>query len=278
MKKLKLELFLKIIGIGSASGLIFKDNHLFIISDNASVLYQHYLDENQLQQHSVIEIPNAPTENIPKKIKPDFEAITTNGTDYFLFGSGSTQNRKKLIAFQPNTKKNTETDLTLLYEAMQNFAEINPENFNIEGVIYTEKCWYFFNRGNGDKSQNGIFIVTGNLTDEFSIVYNKIKLPKINKIPSSFTDAVWHNNTIYFLAAAENTSSTYHDGEVAGTLIGAINPEKMKVIFTRKISDKNKFEGLSFFRESENKIEFLLCEDNDSEVLSTEIFKLTLPK
>ena len=84
------------------------------------------------------------------------------------------------------------------------------------------------------------------------------------------------HDKIYFLATAEDTQSTYNDGEVLGSFIGRIDLKTMKVEFTQKITSTNKFEGLTFYKKSNNKIEFLLCEDNDTELLETKIFKLGL--
>ena len=80
------------------------------------------------------------------------------------------------------------------------------------------------------------------------------------------------------MAAAENTESTYDDGEVFGSIIGRIDIETMKIDFTKVISNNHKFEGLTVFKNSNEKIEFLLCEDKDSDVLETQIYKLTLDK
>ena len=46
---------------------------------------------------------------------------------------------------------------------------------------------------------------------------------------------------IYFLASAEDSNSTYEDGVVLGSWIGAINPSTFKIDFTEKITDKHKF-------------------------------------
>jgi hypothetical protein len=78
------------------------------------------------------------------------------------------------------------------------------------------------------------------------------------------------------LATAEDTESTYDDGEVLGSLIGRINLKTMKIDFTQKISSTHKFEGLTLYTDSKEKIEFLLCEDKDTEVLETDIYKLTI--
>lgn len=281
MKKFSLEVLFQIIGIGSASGLVFKDNSLFIVSDNASVLYEYNIESKNLERHNLLEHnPETPTENIQKKIKPDFEAITSFGEDCYIFGSGSTENRKKMVHFDVDQKqKITETDVTALYDVMQSFGEINPEDFNIEGAVYTGENWFLFNRGNGKSSKNGIFTIGGkNLSEEFSVLYNSYKLPKIKKVQSSFTDAVRVENKIYFLATVENTKSTYEDGAILGTFIGRIDIEKMKIDFTQKISDSHKFEGLTFYNETNDKIEFLLCEDKDNADLKSDIFKLVLDK
>jgi hypothetical protein len=82
--------------------------------------------------------------------------------------------------------------------------------------------------------------------------------------------------TIYFLAAAENSNSTFEDGEVMGSIIGSLSPDTFEINFTQKISDTHKFEGITFFRKQDTILEFLLCEDNDSDVLESNIYKLTL--
>ena len=275
MEKFTLELLFQIIGIGSASGLIFKDNSLLIIGDNSGFLYEYQIDSKTLQPFPLLQNP---VENTPKKDKADFEAITNFGDSLYVFGSGSTEKRNQMIHVNYTDKKIIATnDLSDLYAVMQNFGEIKPEDFNIEGAIYTGEHWYILNRGNGSSTKNILFTIEGkNLTNDFKILSNAYKLPKIKGIRTSFTDGVLVGNSIYFLAAAEDTQSTYEDGEVLGSVLGRINLETMKIDFTQKISSTHKFEGLTLFNQSNEKIEFLLCEDKDTEVLETNIYKLTL--
>lgn len=277
MEKFTLELLFHIIGIGSASGLIYKDNTLFIIGDNSGFLYEYAFDTKDLKRHPILQNP---LENTPKKDKADFEAITHFDNRLYIFGSGSTENRNKMIEVNSENKENTTTtDLTDLYSVMQSFGEIKPEDFNIEGAIYNGETWFLCNRGNGKSNKNVVFTIQGkNLTNEFNILSNAYKLPKIKGVRCSFTDAVLVDNKIYFLATAEDTESTYADGEVFGSIIGSIDIKTMKIDFTKKITDKHKFEGLTVFKNTNQTIEFLLCEDKDSDVLETAIYKLTLDK
>jgi hypothetical protein len=277
MKKFQLDLFLKIIGISSASGLIYKNDSLYIISDNSNVLYEYSMATADLQKHFLIE-NEAVNENVPKNLKSDFEAITKYEDDVFVVGSGSTSVRNKMIQLSETRKTVLQNhDLTDLYLSMYYFAGISAEDFNIEGVIFTGEKWYFFQRGNGKNAKNGIFTIESPyFTQGYSLFYNSFNLPKINGIPTSFTDAILVDDTFYFLAAAEDSQSTYLDGEVAGSCVGQIDLKTMKLKKIKKISNEHKFEGITLFKKSEDVLEFLLCEDKDNEILESTIYKLTL--
>ena len=135
----------------------------------------------------------------------------------------------------------------------------------------------FLQRGNGQSGKNGIFKCCGkNLEDDSEIEFTSYELPKIKGVSATFTDAVLVDNNLYFLAAAEDSKSTYEDGELLGSLIGCIDLHSMEIAFTQKISDSHKFEGITLYQKTHTKIEFLICEDNDTETLESDIFKLSL--
>lgn len=269
MQNFTLDSQYQISGIGSASGLVFKENNLFIISDNSTFLYQYDISKQQLTKIPLVK--NA-QENILKKNKLDFESITLKDNKLYLFGSGSTSKREKRISFNLETKEIKEKSLKKLYKNLKQSISISDEDLNLEGAIYHNKEWLFFQRGNGSGSKNGVF----KLDSEDNIKFIPIPLPKIKNIEATFTDAILVEDEIYFLAAAENTTSTYDDGEILGSIIGQLYTTTMEVNFTQIISTKHKFEGLTLYKKNQDKIEFLLCEDNDTEVLETIIYKLTL--
>lgn len=275
MEKSQIESLFKITGIGSASGLIYKNNALWIIGDNSGFLYEYQIDSKDLIRHPLLENPS---ENIIKKDKPDYEAITNFGEDLYIFGSGSTDKRNSMVHLNASSKKIISTyDLGELYATIKDVAKVNAEDFNLEGAIYDGKSWYLLNRGNGIACRNVLFTITGeNLKDNFSVFSTDFILPELQGVRTSFTDAILIDNIIYFLATAEDTISTYDDGEVLGSIIGGIDLKTMKITFTEKISDSHKFEGLTLFSQSNEKVEFLLCEDTDTEVLETHIYKLSL--
>jgi hypothetical protein len=281
MQKFQLELLFHILGIGSASGLLFNGTSLYIVSDNSHLLYEYSLIDKKLEKINVAPKGyTGPLENVPKNEKGDYEALTALGDDLYMFGSGSTDKRNTIIHIDSQSKKVfPHIDATDLYLSMQEFAEISKENFNIEAAVNNGSTWYLFNRGNGPKKQNGVFTLEGDINEtSFQFIYNEVKLPKINGFQASFTDAVLIDDKLYFLAAAEKTSSTYEDGEVAGTLIGRMDTESMEVEFTQIISLKNKFEGITLYKKTDKSLEFLLSEDTDSDATASDIYKLTLEK
>ena len=272
MEHFTIELLHKITGIGSASGLVYKDNSLFIISDNSSFLYEYHIQEKELSRIKLFENSQ---ENIPKKDKFDFESIALKGNELHLLGSGSTSKREKRIIYNLETTAIAEKDLSKLYQSLKETTSISDEELNIEGVIFSNEKWYLFQRGNGANSRNGVF-KTKSLEIESLTEFIEVSLPKIKHVETSFTDAILVEDKIYFLATAEDTISTYDDGEILGSLIGRMNSETLEIEFIQKISVDHKFEGLTLYKKTATEIAFLICQDNDSDVLETNIYKLTL--
>ncbi len=269
MKQFTLDIQYKITGIGATSGLVLLNNSLFIISDNSSFLYEYLVLENQLNK---IKLDQNSQENTIKKDKLDFEAITLKDNKLYLFGSGSTKKRENRYSYNLKSKEIKHKNLSKIYQKLKQNTGISDDELNIEGAFFNQEKLYLFQRGNGSNSQNGIFVKD----ESKNINFTKISLPKIQEIEATFTDAILIDDKIYFLAAAENTTSTYNDGEILGSFMGCLALNNFELQFCQQISDTHKFEGLTLHSISENNINFLLCEDNDTEELQTNIYKLSL--
>ena len=270
MENFQLSLFVKIIGISSASGLIYLDNKLYLISDSSTFLYEYLISDAKLNAIALVENPE---ENKAKKDKPDFEAITLKGNKLYIFGSGSTQKRNKLVVYNLENNEVKRKDLSDLYKTIQEKINLSDDELNIEGVLLLKDNILFFQRGNGNSGKNGI-VCTNKNPDEIKFI--PFDLPQIKNVSTTFTDAVLVEETIYFLATAEDTSSTYHDGEIMGSIIGSIDLKTMKLLNWVQITDNQKFEGLTLYNKTKDQIEFLLCEDNDTKELVSPIYLLKL--
>ena len=274
MEKFQLSVLFKIIGIGSASGILYHNDLLYVISDNSTYLYEYNIPNEKLNKIPLVDYPQ---ENIPKKDKPDFESISFLENKLYVLGSGSTENRNKVVRYKLTSKKHSEKDFSIIFQDIKTQLEIKDEELNIEGLIQQNNIMYLFQRGNGLNSKNGIIYSNEDIENRvFKFV--PFDLPKIKNVSSKFTDAILVEDKIYFLASAEDTTSTYDDGEVLGSIIGTIDLKTMKLKSSIQISNKHKFEGLTLYKKTATHIELLLCEDNDSEVLETTIYSLSIKR
>ena len=273
MENFTLTQLLTIKGISAASGLLFTQNVLFIISDSSSYLYQYDIEKSLLLKFPLVK---EPAENIQKQDKLDLESITQHGNQIILLGSGSTENRTTMFSLDLSTDALKTQDLKPLYQKLKTVSELNDDQFNIEGAIYANETMVLFQRGNSAASQNGIFLIPNNQKDNIRFI--PIILPTLDGIETTFTDAILVNDIIYFLACAENTTSTYEDGEVLGSILGIMHAPTFEIIAVKLLSDHQKFEGITLYKNTEEEIEFLLCEDNDTESNESIIYKLTLKK
>ena len=275
MKEIAIKAIYAILGLNAGSGITYVDDKVYVISDNANVLYEYQIQNQQTIYHS---LDNNPINHqLNKAEKYDLEAITKVDDQLFIIGSGSQANRNTAFNYNLNTQKTDTLSLQYLYETLQDFSEIPEKELNIEGVVKYKDDYIFLNRGNGPSQKNTLFVVQGkNLVDEFNTFYYEFDLPTLNNVPTGFSDAVVVNNHMFFIATAEDTSNVIDDGEIKGSLIGAIDLKKMKLLFTEVISNNQKFEGITLKSIDKKNVEFLLVEDNDdANVTESKIYSLT---
>lgn len=278
MYSTQLTAFAQIDGVGAASGLFIKDDLLFIVGDNSGYLNVYHIGSKKLDKIQILFRKDIDKlENIPKVLKPDFEILCQHENKLYILGSGSTQNRNLMVEYDLQTNRINQKDLSVTYSQLKSIGAVDDQNFNLEGAIFTGKEWLLFNRGNGSGAKNGIFkIGDADLLNPHQVTFTPTKLPNIKHVEASFTDAILINRKIFFIATAEDTESTYQDGEILGSFIGGIDPDTLKLTFSHKIPASHKFEGITFLKQTSDQIEFLLCEDRDTEELKTTVYKLTM--
>lgn len=271
MENFKLTNLFTIKGITAPSGLWYTQNVLFVISDSSHFLYQYDIAKKLLLKFPLVKEAK---ENIEKAEKPDLESITQYGNQLIMLASGSTEKRNSMFTLDLGSDALKSQDLTALYQKLKDVGSFSDDQLNIEGAIYVNQTMLLFQRGNSKNSQNGIFIILNHQEDGIRFV--PISLPTLDDVETTFTDAILVGDTIYFLACAENTTSTYEDGEVLGTILGIMHAPTFEIIEVHLLSEHQKFEGITLYNETESELEFLLCEDNDTEALEATIYKLSL--
>lgn len=273
MHEFYLKEFLDIPGISSASGIEFLEGQIYIVSDNSNYLYDYRITDNQLDRQVLLQSPQM--ERIAKPQKLDLEAMLLTEDRIYTFGSGSTAARERGFSISRNDWNSTELDLRNLYCAMKKSANISSSDFNIEGVAMHGNSWLFLNRGNGPAGRNVIFKVDGDdLINDFVITCFDIDLPQIGGLLFGFSGAAVLGNSLYFIATAEEGLSTYEDGKIGGTVFGKFDLINMRIDHCQKISNNQKFEGITYYELQSQMISFLLCEDSDGSSDLTTIFRL----
>jgi len=270
MLKLILEAFISISGITAASGIVYHDSQLHIVSDNSNYIYSYRLRDQKLSKTALQQSDSM--ENIAKADKMDLEAITFDGSRYYLYGSGSTDKRAHRFIWDGKTM--IQENYSNVYTFLMEKFNISKEDFNIEGVIHLHDKILFFNRGNGPQGINAILEYHPLATDKSRCI--SVELPKLNGVSTGFSDATLVENEIYFIATAEDAKSTYLDGEIGGSILGRMPLDLSAKAKTFEIPEKHKFEGITLKEKTPQGLVFLLCEDTDSENNDLTIYSLKI--
>lgn len=216
--------------VPSASGLEWYEGNLCVVSDDSPWLFD--LDENwTLKEKLTLREYEMENGRVPKKVKPDYEALTTDGDTIVVLSSGSkSPSRDFGYIINAETKEFTEVVLTEFYVSLKSLAGIaDDKEINIEAVAATDSDMFIFHRGNN--SQNVVFKMAKG--DFYSYVKKEVKelpaievlqftLPSIEGFVSGFSGASYIPEQEAFLvtSSVEATGDAYNDGEVLGSFIG----------------------------------------------------------
>lgn len=278
----------------SASGIEKHGSFYYVMGDNVPWLYKlddHY---NVTQKIVIAATDSLVDEVIPKKIKPDFEAMTmvqeAGHNSLLLFGSGSkTPKRDGLVKIEVDQGDSvTHFSLTDLYNHIRTESGLDIDDFNIEAAAASGTQLYLFNRGKNrifvfDLRQFMAYVNNEGSVPTFSTY--KIKLPEIEGIKAGFSgaDISPDGKSIIFTASVENTSNTIDDGAILGSFVGIIPlgelEDKLKpscvLIAHGSEGLKIKVESVAVNHQSkEGKLSLVLVTDSDGE--ASEVFEVSL--
>ncbi len=282
----------------AASAIVCVGQQLFLIGDSSQ--YLHLIDEKgEHHQFPLLPDTDPVREPLPKNQKADFESLildTTNNT-LLVLPSGSKKNRilgmrielpKTDVAY-PQYKKSQiahPIDFSPLFDRVMKYAHINEEDFNIEGGgQWGTRGWFLLNRGNGPNARNLIVILEGrDLSEGLPVAQYALDLPILQKgsddkrVLPSLTDGCIVDDSLYVVAAAEAGASTYHDGEVIGSLIARYDLTNFTLQAWCLLPGNTKFEGISAKEVSarSTRLTLALCADNDDPTQAGAVYQTCL--
>ncbi len=259
MHQIKLKHHSELTSVHAASGLVKLRNTFYVIADDQLSLALFTLNNTDSIQFLKLLPGQLPKDHREKKkLKPDWESLvhlfSSDDTDTLLIlPSGSKPNRTVGVAANINDeelKSTRKIDFSLLYAHLEKkFLDLN-----IEGAVVTGSVLKILQRGNGASRQNAIIDLdldgliadiqsSGVISADRILKSTDYDLGTFEKVPLSFTDACFCNDQLFFIAAAENSDSTYDDGKYLGAVLGCIN-NSGEIVFQKELLCEYKPEGL----------------------------------
>jgi hypothetical protein len=226
--------------IPSASGIEFFADKYYLIGDNSADLYVLNPKYELLAKPSLFVPEVLENEVIPKKLKPDFEAMTTlvwkTKPKLLILGSGSrpeTRENAYWVDLEDITKIK-KYSLKKVYHQIREVLTLSPEQkVNIEAACANENFICLFQRGNISGKNALLAYDLKNFIRFLKKKTEKLKapqiyyydLPKINEIQAGFSGASFVPNTsqIIFTASVEDTENEIADGKMLGSFVGTID-------------------------------------------------------
>ncbi|WP_032863179.1 DUF6929 family protein [Acinetobacter sp. NIPH 2100] len=279
--------------ISALSGVACVGEDIYFVGDDVRYLLKTNRN-NSLFSATVFEkVPlSESSEPIPlialsKEKKPDFEALTclifNEQPQLLIMGSGSTENRKQALLYNPSNNQISIFLDAVDYHFLENSIELTGgADLNIEAVCSDHRHLYIFQRGNINR-HHGVLVFDlakmqqGKSLENALINSLSLNLPEIEGAASGISDAYFFvdKNLIVATAAVEQTLNTYDDGEVLGSFILLFSPDG-QALSSHLIQDAEgktrplKVEGITWLESRSDGEVFLLVTDSDggdSEVL-----------
>jgi hypothetical protein len=207
-----------------------------------------------------------------KKLKRDLEALIDLGDLRLVaFPSGSKRHRARGALIRLDKKGRFKNAREVDFRPLITWLEKKIPDLNIEGGFIKGDRLVLLQRGNGRAGFNALVKIglEGFLRGlkgswKASRLHLRIKRQPVGRwgrVALSFTDGFDHDGTIYYAAAAEAGKDTYEDGEILGSVVGALRGNKRPAILARLAREK--IEGLCLRLEKSGVLEFYAVTDND---------------
>lgn len=264
--------------LAAASALVTLDERLYVLGDDELLLQRYSLTGGFIGQQSLLagELPQEPAER--KRLKPDFEMLCVLPDGRLLaLGSGSTAQRCRAVLV--DGEQHRMIDLSELYDAL---ATQLPE-LNLEGAVVQGQQLLLAQRGNGRGGVNALISLDlsrvlsglhqGVLSASALCTVQPVELGGWQGVPLSLTDLCLDGQgRLLFSAAAEDTTSSYHDGACAGSVIGCLDAGRVSRQWP--LAGQAKIEGLVMLADGSLR----LVNDPDDRQQRSRLFRLDLPQ
>ena len=284
MNQIDLKKHSKLTSVHAASGLIKLRNTFYVVADDQLSIALFTLNSPDAIQFVKLLPGQLPEDHAErKKLKPDWESLVCMNSsghrdEILVVPSGSKPNRTVGVVVTINDgalQSAKKIDFSVLYTHLEKkFSDLN-----IEGAVVVGSVLKIFQRGNGALRQNAIIdldlkgLITDIQNSGIISAHRVLKttnydLGTFENVPLSFTDACFCNDQIFFIAAAENSNSTYDDGKYLGAVLGCIDVSG-QISFQKELFSEHKPEGLWVEFNTDHYILYVVTDADSSEIVSS---------
>ena len=244
----------------AASGLAWMGGRLLVIQDDAAFIATVAGDEVAAialprgvgaRRRFEVRLGN-------KQHKLDLEACVAIGDEVWVFGSGSTAARDRIVRLGREQRIRI-AEVTPLYDRVR---EAVGGPINIEGAARVGEELWLFHRGNTGPQDVGPAVIrfahaaveswlpacSGTAPEPVGCV--GFDLGAVEGVRLGFTDAVAVGERVYYLAVAEASPNAVDDGRVWGSQLGVIDGQVVRAARLALDGTPIKAEGLAFAADS----------------------------
>ena len=274
----------------SASGIDYRDQAVYIIGDDANNLL---ILDSSLQTKDSISLFHFAEKRIPKKLKPDLEAMTLlDDGNILLTGSGSSFPTRSIAwLINPKTKIKDSIRLDTFYQriTLQGIQELN-----IEGIAAYPGGFILANRGSKGYPKNHLIFTRRNFWKRQTNVEISSMLAGANTDSSQFSGIsgityASKQDALILTISTEDTRNNMDDGAIGTSYLWiirnisskknwkAVNPDI--IINLDQLDPKfigQKIESVCILKETSSRYYLLLAADNDNG--SSTLFKMVVSK
>lgn len=274
----------------SASGIDYHNQSVYIIGDDANNLL---ILDSSLKAKDSISLFSFAEKRIPKKLKPDLEAMTIldNG-NILLTGSGSlSPTRSVAWLINPASKVKDSIRLDTFYQrvSLQGIQELN-----IEGIAAYPGGFIIANRGSKGYPKNHLIFTRRNFWQRQAAVEITSMLAGVNTDSTHFSGIsgityAAKQDALILTISTEDTRNSMDDGVIGTSYLWiirnisskknwkAVNPDE--IINLDQLDAKfigQKIESVCILKETSSRYYLLLAADNDNG--SSSLFKMVVSK
>jgi hypothetical protein len=248
--------------LSAASGLVCANGRAYVVADDEHHLavYRDLASPGELHRIAPGDLP-AP-KKARKRLKPDLEAllllppVRVGGRSALLaFGSGSRPNRHRGVVI-PLGPRGDPLGAVQSFNLSPFYGPLRAAlgEINIEGATLIGDELLLLNRGVAGRSESASAryplhrlrgVIAGDRGEVAPSAIRRYALGAIDGVPLGFTDvAALSAGGWVFSAVAEDTGSSYADGECRGSAIGVVGPDG-ELLALHRLVRRAKIEGVA---------------------------------